>query len=200
EAPYTEVLAGRPVLDDAALQELARELAAARRGIIVAGPDTPTDAALPIMDLAERLGWPVLADPLSGLRTTPVAHAGLVVDAYDVFLRDQQVVAALAPDLVLRFGALPVSKPLLLFLDRYAERPQAVVDPGARWRDPVLAASRMVYADPGMLCCSLLEAVDGPAPGRTPGPASDWLELWRRLNRRTREGLRERVERLDEPF
>ncbi|HEY8418651.1 MAG TPA: 2-succinyl-5-enolpyruvyl-6-hydroxy-3-cyclohexene-1-carboxylic-acid synthase [Limnochordales bacterium] len=190
--PYTAVVAGERTLPPAAVQALVDTFRAAPRGVIVCGPDTPAGAAGPLVALGQRLGWPVLADPLSGLRTAAVPGAG-VVDAYDVFLRDEHVVQALAPDLILRVGMLPVSKPLLLYLDRYAERRQVVVDPGAQWRDPVLAASRVLYADPEALCRSLLAALDGAA-------SADWLRLWEELNRRTRAALAAQVEALDEPF
>src|SRR5690606_24340907 len=75
--PYTAVAAGEPMLPAAAVQELAEELRAARRGVIVCGPDTPQDAAGPIVDLAAQLGWPVLADPLSGLRALPADRLAL---------------------------------------------------------------------------------------------------------------------------
>ena len=158
--PYAAVLAGERSLGPAAVDALGATLRAARRGVIVCGPDTPAGAAGPLAALARRLGWPVLADPLSGLRTAGETEAA-VVDAYDVFLRDEQVVQALAPDLILRFGMLPVSKPLLRYLERYAEQPQVVVDPGTEWRDPVLAASHVVYADPELLCRALAAALEG---------------------------------------
>ena len=52
-------------------------------------------------------GWPLLADPLSGARRGPAAVAH-----YDALLRDPAFGAARAPDLVLRVGDLPTSKPL----------------------------------------------------------------------------------------
>src|SRR5690606_2420238 len=70
--------------------------------------------------------------------------------------------------------------------------PQLVVDPGAQWRDPVLAARRMVYADPAGLCRALVTAVQASAAPDTAG----WLDLWQALNRATRERIAEQVEGL----
>lgn len=226
--PYTAVAAGERTLPGEAVKELAAELGAARRGVIVCGPDTPADAAGPIVNLAWRLGWPVLADPLSGLRAVPASEGGRaadeghtlldhpVIDAYDVFLRDRRAVEALVPEVILRFGAFPVSKPLLLYLERWAEKRQIVVDPGAQWRDPLLAAGRMVYADPAGLCRALLEldldlhreldialdrpALGGPETSGAGGARRSWLGAWQALNRATRERLVEQVEALSEPF
>ena len=59
------------------------------------------------------LALPLLADPLSGARRGPAAVAH-----YDALLRDAGFAAAHAPDLVLRFGDLPTSKPLRQWLAR----------------------------------------------------------------------------------
>ncbi len=74
------------------------------------------------MSLAAKLGYPVLADPLSGVRFGPHAR-DLVLDCYDAFLRDGAFAARFAPEVVLRFGAMPTAKPVLLYLERH---------PGAR--------------------------------------------------------------------
>ena len=58
------------------------------------------------------LGAPVLADPLSQVRWG--AHRGgaddVVIDAYDALLRDEATAERLAPDVVVRIGAVPTSK------------------------------------------------------------------------------------------
>ena len=65
--------------------------------------------------LAAQAGWPVLADALSGVRCGQhdLSH---VVAHYDVLLRDEGFAAAHAPDLVLRVGDTPTSKPLRAWL------------------------------------------------------------------------------------
>ena len=75
-------------------------------GVIVAGgrSGVPTDD---IAALAERLGWPILADPPSGLRGDPRA-----VTAFDSLLRDPGFAGSHRPELVVRFGRPPASKVL----------------------------------------------------------------------------------------
>lgn len=65
--------------------------------------------------ISEKLAFPVLADPLSQLRSGSHDKA-VIIDAYDTFLRDETAKAAFRPEVILRFGAMPVSKPLLLFM------------------------------------------------------------------------------------
>ncbi len=84
------------------------------RGVIVAGAGTIRQPEA-VHGLAERLGWPVLADPRSGARTP----APTTVAAADAFLRHPaHGRPALAPEVViLRLGEPPVSKVLNEWLD-----------------------------------------------------------------------------------
>ena len=110
-----------------AAQSLAGELAGGR-GLMVCGASV-FDAEFPaaLADLADKLACPVLADPLANLRFG--AHRnGPVLSRYDAFLRGADAAEALHPDWVLRFGAMPVSKPLQRFLDGLTEVPQLLVD------------------------------------------------------------------------
>ena len=83
-----------------------------RPGIVVAGPwrgcPQSWDAHLGALILwQQRTGWPVLADPLSGLR----GQAQLTcVGGYDLLLECPD--AVLAPSQVLRLGSLPTSRRL----------------------------------------------------------------------------------------
>jgi 2-succinyl-5-enolpyruvyl-6-hydroxy-3-cyclohexene-1-carboxylate synthase len=74
------------------------------RGVVVAGGRCGVSTA-DIAALAERLGWPILADPPSGLRGDPRA-----VTAFDSLLRDARFADAHMPELVIRFGRPPASK------------------------------------------------------------------------------------------
>ncbi len=90
------------------------------RGVIVAGPFSPTDPAAyarAVGQLARMLGWPVLADALS-----PVRHHATegvcVVAHYDALLRDARHAEALRPEAVLCLGGWPTSKVLRAWLER----------------------------------------------------------------------------------
>ncbi|MGN6675670.1 MAG: 2-succinyl-5-enolpyruvyl-6-hydroxy-3-cyclohexene-1-carboxylic-acid synthase, partial [Thermomicrobiales bacterium] len=104
-APLTTVVSGRAVPAHE-LAPLARDLAGQPRGLIVCGPQDDPALAPAVTRLAARLGYPILADALSQVRCGPHDRA-LVIDDYDAFLRDDATCRALAPDVVLRFGALP---------------------------------------------------------------------------------------------
>src|SRR6185312_6715103 len=188
--PYVVATSAPRLLDDVALDELATELTGARRGIIVAGPQFDPALAAPVARLGEALGFPVLADPLSLVRCGPHPRDA-VIDAYDAFLRDGRTCEQLQPDLVLRFGAMPTSKPVLLYLQRYPEVHQIVV--GAGWEDPTLLAARMIDADPARTCQALLDRI-------APRPNTAWLERWRTIDQATHTAIAARLKTISEPF
>ena len=76
------------------------------RGVILAGGAAGVEGRQ-VCDLARALGWPLLADPLSGLRSDPrsVSHA-------DAVLRHEQFARDHYPEVVIRVGRPPASKVL----------------------------------------------------------------------------------------
>jgi 2-succinyl-5-enolpyruvyl-6-hydroxy-3-cyclohexene-1-carboxylate synthase len=148
---------------------MAARVRTVARGAIVCG-SAGEEVAKPVASLAAATGWPVLADPLSGLRHGPHDRSH-VVSHYDVLLRSATWAEAHRPELVLRIGDTPTSKPLRAWL---AGSAQLVVDPHAVWHEPTRVAETFVQADPGRLCDALATALaDGSEPD------ADWLSEWR---------------------
>jgi 2-succinyl-5-enolpyruvyl-6-hydroxy-3-cyclohexene-1-carboxylate synthase len=137
--------------------------------VIVCG-DASEDVSEPVARLAAARGWPVLADPASGVRCGPHDRSHVVAH-YDVLLRAETFAVEHRPDLVLRVGEPPVSQSLRGWLTG-AE--QIVVDPHETWHDPSREAALVVVAHPG----PLLEAL----ADETADVDSAWVESWRRCD------------------
>jgi 2-succinyl-5-enolpyruvyl-6-hydroxy-3-cyclohexene-1-carboxylate synthase len=151
---------------------LVDELSSVARGAFVAGAvDDPDGVAEHLTELAEWLGWPVLADATSGLRRSRHAIECGAIAHYDVLLRSERFVAAHRPELVVRIGATPTSKPLREWL---APLRQIVVDPHATWDEPTRSAQTIIRAEPARLCASAVGALLGREPARDAG----WLRTW----------------------
>jgi 2-succinyl-5-enolpyruvyl-6-hydroxy-3-cyclohexene-1-carboxylate synthase len=168
-------------LSESQLRMIAGKLNTAKKGIIICGDlknDRMKDA---ITSLAEKIGFPILADPLSQLRSGQHSF-DKIMDCYDTLLRDEKAVSALTPDMILRFGAMPVSKSLLLFLKKQKQAEHFVVDGGAGWREPAGLASQMVYCDEERFCKELspLLSVNGDP---------SWSDLWKKVNDATKHAL-----------
>lgn len=147
-----------------------RDAVSARRGVIVAGAGSDAEGA-EIALLAHHLGWPLLADPLSGARagTPAIAH-------YDALLRDDRFVQRHRPEVVLRLGDLPTSKPLRQWLASL-DVPQIAGPAAGAWADPDGRLSDVVGDG---VVRALLDPFEGPASAPGPAPAPDaWLAAWR---------------------
>ncbi len=193
--PTVRAVAGGRRIGDGPLATLSASLARTRRGLIICGPDCPPGLAPAVTRLAAALGYPILADPLSGVRCGP-HERGLVLSAYDAFLRDERFAARHEPELVLRFGAMPTAKPVLQFLQRHPTARQVVVDEGGGWREPTSLAAEHLACDPAWLCEALLEGPRGPdqAP-------NDWAQAWLSAEAAARAAIGEALtgEALSEP-
>lgn len=182
----TRVIRGHSLVDDSTLGELAQRLRSAERGVIVAGPMDPATLggfgrtgsfANAVWALANALGWPLVADPLSQLRFCGPPPAGLLTHA-DAFLRSPAAVQAFNPDLVLRLGRVPTSKAVATWLAGCARSKTICIDEGARWLDPTHGTDTLVVAEPTALCRALARASDTDEQ-RDPATRS-WLESWTR--------------------
>jgi 2-succinyl-5-enolpyruvyl-6-hydroxy-3-cyclohexene-1-carboxylate synthase len=135
-------------------------LAEAERPLLVAGRDE-RGAPEVLAAFAASAGVPLLADPLSGARRGPAAIAH-----YDALLRDAAFASDHAPDLVVRTGDLPTSKPLRQWLAGLPTARQVAIDPEGAWQDPAAVVGERLGA-----------AAFGDAP--PPRPDRGWLDGWR---------------------
>ena len=180
-APFMRIAPSRHggAPSDAALEPLRKLIASSRRGVIVAGRhERPDELPRHAADLARAAGWPLLADPLSGARRgeQAVAH-------YDAILRASDRAKELAPDLVLRVGDLPVSKPLRTWLAGLDGVPQVALDEEEAWQDPAAVLTHTLRVDPAAALERL--AATHAAPAADP----DWMAAWRQADELASEAI-----------
>jgi len=201
-APYVEVrqaLPGAPaVATIACMVDLVR---AVRRGLIIAGPNDDPPLAGPLARLARHLGYPVLADPLSQLRCGDHDQS-MVISSYDAFLRIDSFIESARPELVLRFGAMPTSKPVLLYLKRYASCPLVVIDGHGGWEEPTQLASELIHASPAAFCQGLLDVLEHPGANgeKQPSISQEWITTWQYADRVTRQTIQAAIQDFNEFF
>jgi 2-succinyl-5-enolpyruvyl-6-hydroxy-3-cyclohexene-1-carboxylate synthase len=175
----TPVERARPVISTRDVTgALAGQLRAVERGVLLFGPEacdgTPLTA---VARLATALGWPVLADPASGLRAGD-ALEGSIVHGADLLLREAKTAAALAPQLVLRFGGLPTSKAIATWLAGHVDADFWLIDPAGAFRDPHHHATRVLRSDVTQLA-AMLEGIAQPSAATLA-----WRGRWLRTGRK----------------
>jgi 2-succinyl-5-enolpyruvyl-6-hydroxy-3-cyclohexene-1-carboxylate synthase len=165
--PWVPAEAGPRTIDS-----LAMELNARPRAVLVAGRAERDPMLGPALaEFARRAAVPLLAEPLSGARRGPAAVAH-----YDALLRDEEWAAAHRPDLVLRVGDLPTSKPLRQWLHGLEGALQVTFDPEGAWQDPAGRVATIVGADPRVTLAAVQERL-------TARRDSAWLDTWRGADR-----------------
>jgi 2-succinyl-5-enolpyruvyl-6-hydroxy-3-cyclohexene-1-carboxylate synthase len=165
--PFTDVVTAPRVLGGSAAAQLATRVAAARRGLIVAGPQDDPMFPAALARLGEASGFPILADPLSGARCGPHDRSHVVAHG-DFLCQPGRWRDAHLPDLVIRFGAIPTSKPILALLQDAAPD-QLVVDGDGGYREPALLPTTFVHADAATTADAVANALasgDRAASGR----------------------------------
>jgi 2-succinyl-5-enolpyruvyl-6-hydroxy-3-cyclohexene-1-carboxylate synthase len=147
------------------LDEVAGHIGDAIAGVIVAGRQLDPELREPLTHLARASGFPILAEPTSQLRCGPHDRS-YVVSTYDQLLREEHFARGVVPELVLRFGEMPTSKPLRSWLAA-SGADQIVVDPLAGWNEPTLRAAAILRAEPTELAAgwaTRLEKEERPQP------------------------------------
>jgi 2-succinyl-5-enolpyruvyl-6-hydroxy-3-cyclohexene-1-carboxylate synthase len=147
------------------LEEMAGHIGDAISGVIVAGRQLDPELREPLAHLAGASGFPILAEPTSQLRCGPHDRSH-VIAAYDLLLRDERFARSVVPDFVLRFGAMPTSKPLRSWLAASGAS-EIVIDPFGGWNEPTNRAAAILRADPTELAsgwAARLEKEPRPAP------------------------------------
>ena len=148
------------------------------RGIIVMGGrsgEHPTE----IIDLADRLGWPLLADPLSLAR----GHFSVIVN-YDSVLRHVGFSGAHRPDVVIRVGRPPSSKVLTTWIVESKAPVVQVGGPG------------LIDPDANVIATCSLDQVRAALGSGWQGAtgtrwADTWLRSWREADARAEGAIRD---------
>ena len=153
--------AASPVKVDAVQVELPAEVKV-ERGVIIAGGASGVDA-YSISRIAEALSWPILADPLSGVRSDIRSVAN-----FDVILRHEEFAKGHVPQAVLRFGRPPASKVLSTWLKNSGV--------------PVIQVGGPGVIDPDhnvVVHCAVADVDAAISSGFSGATGSRWAESWR---------------------
>jgi 2-succinyl-5-enolpyruvyl-6-hydroxy-3-cyclohexene-1-carboxylate synthase len=165
--------------DDEGFLEEIRDVG---RGAIVAG--SLRGAAPAIVELAGRLGWPLLAEPTSGLRVPGALAAGQFLLSNGSFASDH------VPELVVQVGGAPTSRAGLAFVAA-AER-LVIVDPDDLVADPARVAERWFRSPPDRLAEVAIDRLAGR-------PDDGWLRGWLEADARARRAVDAALDARDDP-
>ena len=149
DVTFIERIAGRISFTEQQATQVSQLFSSAKRAVLVMGESLQGFDKTEVWQFAERMNWPVLCDPLSNLRSeVPEASRHLCIDSYDALLKHESFANKVAPDLVVRIGPQPVSKPLTLFMKNVRPETYVVVDESPLFRDPLGIATHHLQVNP----------------------------------------------------
>lgn len=149
---YTQITSGILTLSEKNIKQISDTISQSKNGIIVVGPSSPNSiSASSVSDLSMSLGFPILADPLSGVRFGEHIDSALVCGGYDSYINSAITQSWVKPDLIIRFGAAPVSIALQNYLKNTGAY-EFLIDPTGQSRDPTFFSSELIVCDPNWFC------------------------------------------------
>ena len=162
---------------DGGVIALVADLVGGRRGIILAGGGVDDPTA--VMELADALRWPVLADQRSGCRGV---HPRVIAHGDAVLRVPTELNHA---EVVIRLGAPVASKVVSQWLAS-TQADQVLVDPDGIWRDPERRAEIRVHRSIGRFCRDLDDQ-------QVVGAEPTWCERWRVADDAAEAAISERL-------
>jgi 2-succinyl-5-enolpyruvyl-6-hydroxy-3-cyclohexene-1-carboxylate synthase len=175
---YTVIAQGRVTTDPIAVRLLKDVAQQYERGFIICGPISPRGSfASRLTSFASKTGYPVIADPLSGLRFGSSAGGG-----YDSYL---PFMGAHKPDVIIRFGSIPTSQRLNDFMSQSNLAHYIHVAGDGEWSDDSHRVTAFIESD----VCKLLAAVENMSERRT-----CWQSQYCKVEQATWEATTDEIE------
>jgi 2-succinyl-5-enolpyruvyl-6-hydroxy-3-cyclohexene-1-carboxylate synthase len=185
----TTFTASRPRPDR--LPGFLREVSTGHRVVVVAG--RLRVAAEGLIELCAERRWPLLAEPLSGLREVRGPHRGGALSAGAMLAADAGFREVHRPDLVIQVGAAPTSR-AIQELVRGADR-LLIMDPDHLVADPDRRATLTVDSDPAEVVAAL-----GATASFLPATRPQWFGEWYDADKKVRAAVDALLDSWDEPF
>lgn len=162
--PWTadaRLMAGMSTPLDDVLDAMLDDAVVPARGVVVLGDHDDTDAIELVDDLADALGWPVIAEPSGNGAgcATALSHGALL-------LADDAFAEAHVPDLVITVGRVGLTRSVLRMIGRAGLH--MAVDSHPEWSDPTRTADVVVASV--------------PLPPEEAEVDEEWLESWQRAD------------------
>lgn len=190
--PYSpQQIATKRTLTPSTADYLLDILSSYPNGIIVAGGSYDKGPAEDLLTLAEKLHYPILADPLSNVRE--LGSSSAIITHYNQILLHTKTVEALKPDVILFIGGHVVSKSILLWAKSLKQTKQIVVSNKKRHLDTTLQTDIFLQMSPSEFTSAILPKVQRKEP--TP-----FLSLWKSYAITVEKGIEDFFDDKDEIF
>ncbi|MDX1416648.1 MAG: 2-succinyl-5-enolpyruvyl-6-hydroxy-3-cyclohexene-1-carboxylic-acid synthase [Candidatus Promineifilaceae bacterium] len=178
--PHTFMEHGILQATDAQITSLSHMIQESQRGLIICGPGCPRgNFPEAVTRLSRASGYPVLADPLSGVRYGSHVERSAVIGAYETFLQEENVIGE-NPEIILRFGQVPTSKWLNRYLEKHVSTSHVHIRESGKWADENHTTNYFLQANEINVCSRVTSSISRPLQ-------NSWLSSWLDVERNCRE-------------
>lgn len=141
-----------------------------KRGVLIIGGNHSQEEARQFIQLAECLNWPIISDPLANIVASG-CQSSLIMSHADLFI--QEVIMEQLPEVIVRFGPLPLSKNTMLWLEQIQASGLSVyfIDEAGRWHEQLKQAQIVIQAEEQEFVQSICEQIEQKAP-------KAWADQW----------------------
>ncbi len=180
--PQTEYLPTYSLPSPISLEYVSDILSSYEKGLIIVGGLTTSKDLEEILTLSEKTSFPILADPLSGIREfgpspTQITH-------YNQIIHHAGHLDNLKPDVILFLGEQMVSKRVLVWAKSLKKTRQLLVTGKKRRIDPTLEMDTCIETDPASFAKALHEVLPAKKP-------TSYLSLWKSFSLTVMESVEE---------
>ncbi|MAU01595.1 MAG: 2-succinyl-5-enolpyruvyl-6-hydroxy-3-cyclohexene-1-carboxylic-acid synthase [Anaerolineaceae bacterium] len=148
-------------------------------GLIICGPCSPGgDFPQAVTALAQHVGYPILADPISGVRfnrrgaesadeksaSSAKSADNLIISGYETFLQGEP--SWPEPEIIVRFGAVPTSKWLNAYLDKINPALRLHIRENGVWADDSHRTTHFLQLNETAVCQTLTARLANHQPDR----------------------------------
>ncbi|MHC1738199.1 MAG: 2-succinyl-5-enolpyruvyl-6-hydroxy-3-cyclohexene-1-carboxylic-acid synthase [Ignavibacteriaceae bacterium] len=163
------------------------------RGLIIAGPEesNKNDYREKILELADKINAPILADVSSSLRFYKLQSKNVIANS-DSLLRSDNLNWAIKPDYILQLGRTVTSKSILKYLTQ-CRSPRFIINEFGDKYDPSKNASGYIKAVPAEFIEGLISEIDKGelVPETSTNKSKKWLDFFVYADSRIEETKKE---------
>ncbi|MFD2307450.1 2-succinyl-5-enolpyruvyl-6-hydroxy-3-cyclohexene-1-carboxylic-acid synthase [Enterococcus termitis] len=165
----TEIIAGKQLLSKDQMLHCVNAWQGKKGVLVVGGSHTPEEA-VSFIELASALNWPIISDPLANIQSCG-KDSPLIMSCADLFI--QEVKMEQHPEVIVRFGMLPISKNTMFWLQSLKESETTIyfVDETGEWQDQLKQAQLSIQAEEQAFIQSIKENTTIKTP-------NSWRDQW----------------------
>ncbi|WP_207694384.1 2-succinyl-5-enolpyruvyl-6-hydroxy-3-cyclohexene-1-carboxylic-acid synthase [Enterococcus sp. DIV0212c] len=178
----TEIFVGKKQLPEEQLIKCV-DAWQGKKGVLVIGGSHTIEEAEIFVALAETLNWPILSDPLANI-TSCGKNSPLIMSYADLFI--QEVEMHQRPEIIVRFGMLPISKNTMFWLQSFSETETIIyfVDETGEWQDQLKQTQVAIQAEEQTFAQAITDKI-------TAKTSNSWSNQWIEWQETTEQQLKE---------